>query len=74
MFVDGCCFVLFGIDGFGCLDMCEVLCMFFEVDWYFIVIVVLKVFVDDGMIEWVCVGEVIWCYGIDIDKVDLVIV
>lgn len=66
-----CCYVMFGIDGFGWSDLCWVLCEFFEVDCVFIVIVVLKVFVDDGELDYVVVCEVVVCYGKYVMMVDV---
>lgn len=62
---------VFGIDGFGCSDSCKKLCNFFEVDCYWVVLVVFEVLVDCGDIELKVVVEVIVKYGIDLEKCNL---
>lgn len=66
------CYVVFGIDGFGCLDMCELLCDFFEVDCCYVVFVVFGVLVDEGVIFCKKLFEVCKVLQIDFEMFDLV--
>lgn len=70
--VDDYC--VLGIDGFGCFDSCENLCYYFEVDVFYVVVVVLGELVKCGEIDKKVVVDVIVKFNIDVDKVNLCLV
>lgn len=62
------------MDGFGCLDSCENLCCYFEVNVGYVVVVVLNELVKCGEVEKFVVVVVIKKFDIDIEKINLLYV
>lgn len=59
---------IFGIDGFGCSEVCEELCDFFEVDIKYVVLVIFYVLQQCGEVKGEVVVKVIVDFGIDFSK------
>lgn len=55
-------FVMFGVDGFGFLDICVVVWWFFKIDGLLIVVCMLQLFVEDGKVDCFLVVQVIEKY------------